>query len=229
MIGELPVVKPATAFFAGASYDVVTTNSTDRVLRWSLADGAWRSRELYQKDDAEILCAEPDRVGDDLLVDMMMPGGITDSLYYSVAVQKPWRDFGSGAHGVFDEHGDIVMDGEDVDGIGANLQPTRQTGRAKSFAELCAGESGGLPQFALLAVDLQVNLERSALTWNHEFRHCERPPDQVRGEAIQGVVGWRPFTHGLLRRSAPRNDAVPFGSNPLWPRGFLSSFLCKRR
>ena len=51
-IGELSVAKPATAFFAGESYDVVTANSTDRALRWSFVDGAWRSREVYHRDEA---------------------------------------------------------------------------------------------------------------------------------------------------------------------------------
>jgi hypothetical protein len=38
-----------------------------------------------------------------------------------------------------------------------------------------------------------------------EPRHCERPPGQARGEAIQGNVG-RPTAPGSLRRFAPRDD-----------------------
>jgi hypothetical protein len=36
-------------------------------------------------------------------------------------------------------------------------------------------------------------------------RHCERPPDQVRGEAIQSH-GYRSAINGLLRRHIPSND-----------------------
>jgi hypothetical protein len=115
-IGELSVAKPATAFFAGESYDVVTANSTDRVLRWSFVDGAWRSREVYHRDEASVFYAEPDRSGDDLLVVEMMRGGLTDSLYYSVAFQQPWRDFGVNSYGLFNRGGDIVMNPE-IDGM----------------------------------------------------------------------------------------------------------------
>jgi hypothetical protein len=93
-VGTLPVQSATSAFFAGSSGDVVTTDLTNKVMRWSDDARRWSSREIYHGENA-IVYAEPDATGDLIIVLEQLVGDTVVGALYSVKARQTWYDLGS--------------------------------------------------------------------------------------------------------------------------------------
>ena len=92
--GALPVRSPTSAFFVGSTGDVVTTDFTNKVIRWSFDAGRWSSREIYHGEN-QVYYAEPDATGDLVIVLEHSVGDTDVGALYSVKARQTWYDLGS--------------------------------------------------------------------------------------------------------------------------------------
>ena len=74
---------------------MVVPDSTNRVLQWkqTRAGEAWTSSEIY-KGDNEVVYAEPDDVGDRIIVMEHLGLGSVHGFLYSVNARQTWLDLG---------------------------------------------------------------------------------------------------------------------------------------
>ena len=93
-LGRLPRIELASAVFAGAENDIVTTSWSVAVERWRLADGAWTPSTLYS-GDAVIGYAELNSDESQLLIIKFLDGGDARGALYSFAARREWLQLGS--------------------------------------------------------------------------------------------------------------------------------------
>jgi hypothetical protein len=103
----------ASAFFVPGTGDVVTTDGSNRVLRWKReeSEGKYRwnsSRQLYQ-GNRQIIYAEPDATGDRLLLIEGTDTNVVRGFLYSVRARQEWFDFGRGIRIAFNDKQEVVV------------------------------------------------------------------------------------------------------------------------
>jgi hypothetical protein len=89
-------IKAPTAFFVGSTSDVITTDNTNKVMRWSFNAGQWSSREIYHGENV-VFYAEPDASGDRLIIlEQITLDNLGAGAVYSVKARQTWFELGSG-------------------------------------------------------------------------------------------------------------------------------------
>ena len=93
-VAPAPVSSPMSAFFVGSTGDLVTTDLSNKVMRWRFEQGHWRSWEVFHGDN-DIGYAEPDETGDRLVIIEHHVGDNETGILYSVKARQIWYDLGS--------------------------------------------------------------------------------------------------------------------------------------
>jgi TIR domain len=95
-IGMLSGLNIMSAFFVPGTEDVVTSDGSNKVLRWKrvMNETKWQSIELYHGENP-IFYAEPDANGRNLIILEWVGEGVVHGLLYSVASKQEWFDLGS--------------------------------------------------------------------------------------------------------------------------------------
>ncbi|HEV7277085.1 MAG TPA: toll/interleukin-1 receptor domain-containing protein [Devosiaceae bacterium] len=92
----LTVMRSTTsAYFAGPQNDIVTSDNSNRVLRWARAEGGDFESVVLYRGMTKIRLAEPDFDARRLLIKESLGGGVERGFLYSVAAGQEWLQLGA--------------------------------------------------------------------------------------------------------------------------------------